>query len=43
MLPVWWDNGGGGTNGFGLLNRTTLTWYFPEIVTALVTGASSVP
>jgi endoglucanase len=43
MLPVWWDNGSGATNGFALLNRTALTWYFPTIVTALVTGASSVP
>ncbi|MBQ7980692.1 MAG: cellulase family glycosylhydrolase [Oscillospiraceae bacterium] len=37
---VWWDNG---TNcspkdgeGFGLLNRKTLKWYYPDIVKALV-------
>lgn len=37
---VWWDNG---TNcapkdgeGFGLLNRKTLKWFYPELVEALV-------
>lgn len=35
---IWWDNGafaGGGEN-FGLLNRITLTWQYPEIVDAIM-------
>ncbi len=37
---VWWDNGafsGMGEN-FGLLNRKTCTWEFPEIVEGLMKG-----
>lgn len=36
---VWWDNGVAEANKsetFGLLNRKTLKWYFPELVEALV-------
>lgn len=35
---VWWDNGATGTGGekFGLLNRKTLEWNYPEIVKALM-------
>lgn len=38
---IWWDNNSiivwqGET--FGLLNRSTLTWEFPEIVGALING-----
>lgn len=38
---VWWDNGGFGTGSenFGLLNRKTLEWVFPEIVKALTDAA----
>jgi endoglucanase len=43
MVPVWWDDGGvaAGSNGFGLLNRTTGTWAYPTIAAALVAGAKS--
>ena len=41
MSCIWWDNNSttvwqGET--FGLLNRSTLTWEFPEIVGALING-----
>ncbi len=38
---VWWDNNYIGSNGesFGLLNRSTCEWYFPELVKALVNAA----
>ncbi len=39
MLPVWWDNGDPQEAGFALLNRSDGTWYFPEIVDALMDGA----
>jgi endoglucanase len=37
---IWWDNGAFTGNGenFGILNRKTLTWQFPEIVDALMKG-----
>ena len=45
MCPIWWDNGASarGADGFGLLNRNASppTWYFPEIVSALVDGATA--
>jgi len=41
MLPVWWDNGYTGTNGLAILNRSSNTWLFPEIVDALIKGLSS--
>jgi len=37
---IWWDNGaftGTGEN-FGLLDRRSLTWKFPDIVSALMKG-----
>jgi len=43
MLPVWWDNGAIGNNGMGIFNRAALTWFYPTIRDALVTGANSVP
>ena len=40
---VWWDNGSvvqaSGSEGFGLLNRSKVEWYYPEIVKALVNAA----
>ncbi len=39
---VWWDNGATAANKsetFGILNRKTLEWYFPELVKALVNAA----
>ncbi len=36
---VWWDNGTiclpKDGEGFGLLNRSTLKWYYPDLVKAL--------
>jgi hypothetical protein len=39
MLPIWWDNGYPDTNQFGLINRSTYEWYFPQIAQALINGA----
>jgi endoglucanase len=45
MCPIWWDNGAlaRGRDGFGLLDRGAFppSWAFPEIVTALVDGATA--
>jgi endoglucanase len=39
MLPVWWDNGvSTGYGAFGILNRKSCTWDFPEIVDSLIKG-----
>lgn len=35
-----WDNGTTGASGFGLLNRNDCTWYYPEIVEAIMDAAS---
>ena len=44
FVPIWWDNNViGADSGFGLLNRGTLAWYYPEIKDALAEGAASVP
>lgn len=40
---IWWDNNafiGNGEN-FGLFNRTTFEWRFPEIVSAIMEGCSA--
>ncbi len=34
MCPVWWDNGV--ENDFGLLNRRTLDWFYPEIADTII-------
>ncbi len=40
---VWWDNNGfdigSGKEGFGLLDRRTLKWKYPELVKALINAA----
>ena len=45
MCSIWWDNGASarGSDGFGLLDRDARppTWHFPEIVSALVGGATA--
>ncbi len=45
MCPIWWDNGATarGADGFGLLDRDASppTWAFPDVATALVTGANA--
>ena len=44
FVPIWWDNNLIGADaGFGLLNRSTLSWYYPEIKDALVAGVAAVP
>jgi endoglucanase len=44
FAPIWWDNNVTGADaGFGLLNRSTLSWYFPEIKDALAAAASTQP
>src|SRR6187431_1617262 len=44
LVPIWWDNNLiGASAGFGLLNRSMLSWYYPEIKDALATGVASVP
>jgi len=41
---VWWDNNvTGSAAGFGLLNRKTLGWYFPEVRDAIMSGAAGAP
>ena len=39
MLPIWWDNGYPDQNQFGLIDRSTWQWYFPEIAQAIVNAA----
>lgn len=41
----WWDNGDITSPGasYGLLNRKTLSWYFPDIVQALIEGITAKP
>ena len=34
MCPVWWDNGV--ENDFGLLNRRTLEWFYPDIADTII-------
>jgi len=42
-IPViWWDNGyygPGDSDSYALLNRNALTWYYPDIVQALVSAS----
>ena len=40
---VWWDNNANktGSENFGLLNRSTCEWYYPELVKALVDTAKA--
>ncbi|PKQ63995.1 hypothetical protein BZG02_07310 [Labilibaculum filiforme] len=34
ICPIWWDNGN--TTEFGIINRQSLEWEFPEIANAVV-------
>jgi endoglucanase len=44
LVPIWWDNNVIGADaGFGLLNRSTLTWYYPEIKDALAAAVAGGP
>lgn len=40
VLPVYWDNGYDGRNGFSLFNRHTAQQLYPELVEAIVRGAT---
>jgi aryl-phospho-beta-D-glucosidase BglC (GH1 family) len=46
-IPVfWWDNGyyaPGKAETYALLNRSSLTWYYPDIAKALVSGSGGSP
>lgn len=37
MCPVWWDNGG--KSDFGIFNRKTLEWFYPEIADLIIERA----
>ncbi|MCR3760137.1 glycoside hydrolase family 5 protein [Clostridium felsineum] len=41
ITPIWWDNGPSkaGADSFGIFDRNNLTWVFPDIAKALVSGA----
>jgi len=46
IAVFWWDNGyynPGDAETYALLNRRNLTWYYPEIVQALMRGAGVDP
>lgn len=34
MCPVWWDNGT--ANGFGIFNRRSLDWFYPDIADVII-------
>ena len=38
-VPVYWDNGYDGKNGFALFNRKTAAVLYPDLVAAIVRGA----
>ncbi len=37
ICPIWWDNGN--SNEFGIINRNSMEWVFPEIANALVNAS----
>lgn len=41
IIPVWWDNGYSGRNGFGLFSRAALTVTQPEIIEAMMRAINS--
>ena len=38
LVPIWWDNGGSGTQSFGLFNRSTGAVIQPDVVNAIMAG-----
>ena len=42
-VPVYWDNGYDGKNGFALFDRKTANLLYPELVAAIVRGADRKP
>lgn len=46
IAVFWWDNGyyyPGEAETYAILNRSALTWYYPEIAQALIRGAGGNP
>lgn len=41
IIPVYWDNGYNGANGFGLIDRNTLEVTQPEIIDAIITAVET--
>jgi endoglucanase len=41
IVPIWWDNGGSGSESFALFNRNTGAVTQPSIVSGLVTGVKN--
>ena len=41
LVPVYWDNGSMGNNGFAIINRTTSATFDKGALKALMTGASA--
>jgi endoglucanase len=39
ICPIWWDNGI--TDNFGIINRNSYQWAFPEIAEAIVNAGSN--
>ncbi|PJI07528.1 MULTISPECIES: glycoside hydrolase family 5 protein [Clostridium] len=43
ITPIWWDNGAynpGQPDTYAIFNRTMLSWYYPDLVKALVDSAN---
>lgn len=40
IVPIYWDNGYDGKNGFAIFSRKTATILYPELADAIVRGAS---
>lgn len=43
MVPVYWDNGWNGNNGFGLFNRSTYAVTQPEIIAGIMSAYEGEP
>jgi endoglucanase len=41
LVPIWWDNGGSGSESFSLFNRSTGEVTRPTIVSGLMTGVKN--
>ena len=41
IVPIWWDNGGSGSQSFALFNRNTGAVTQPSIVSGLMTGVKN--
>jgi hypothetical protein len=41
IVPIWWDNGGSGSESFALFNRNTGAVTQPSIVSGLMTGVKN--